>query len=110
MILALLACAPAEDSGACQRDPPLTWENFGQGWMGKHCTGCHSSLVREDQRNGAPVGVDLDTWPDMLTWAARIEVRALEDLDMPPGGGPSEEERALLAEWLECAVYPELEE
>lgn len=108
MILWLLACsgAPAGDSGTCHRDPPLEWANFGQGWMQKHCAGCHSSLVREDQRNGAPVGVDLDTWPDMLTWAERIDVRALDTLDMPPGGGPSEEERRLLREWLDCAVYP----
>ena len=109
MILWMLACAPGDDSGACDRDPPLTWENFGQGWMEKHCTGCHSSLVRDDQRNGAPTAVNLDTWDDMLRWGARIEARAIVDVDMPPGGGPSEEERAMLGEWLECAVYPAAE-
>ncbi|MFN7143310.1 MAG: hypothetical protein ACK4YP_06005 [Myxococcota bacterium] len=110
MILLLLwACTGAapEDTGACHRDPPLTWQNFGQGWMDKHCVGCHSSLLREDQRNGAPVGVDLDTWEDAVAWGPRIAARSLGDAPtMPPGGGPSEEERRLLAEWLDCAVLP----
>lgn len=112
MILLLVACAPSGgDSGACDREPPLTWENFGQGWMGKHCTGCHSSLLRSDQRNGAPEPVDLDTWKDVVTWGSRIEARSVaDDADMPPGGGPSAEERALLGEWLSCAVLPAGEE
>lgn len=110
MILLLLGCtgAPAEDT-ACDRDPPLDYAGFGQGWMSKHCVGCHSSLIREEQREGAPVGVDLDTWEGVLQYAERIEVRTIDTRDMPPGGGPSEEERALLLEWLTCAVYPEAE-
>ncbi len=113
MILLLLACAgtPDDTAGACDRDPPLTWANFGQGWMDKHCTGCHSSLLRADQRNGAPVQVDLDTWEDAVAWGPRIAARSLgKEATMPPGGGPSEEERRLLAEWLECAVLPAGEE
>jgi uncharacterized membrane protein len=110
MLLWLLACtgAPAADSGACQeRAPPLTWASFGQGWMGKHCVGCHSSLLPEAERNGAPVGIDLDTWEDAVAWGPRIAARSLGDAPtMPPGGGPSVEERRLLAEWLECDVLP----
>jgi uncharacterized membrane protein len=113
ILLLALACAGASDAdtGACDRDPPLTWANFGQPLMDKHCVGCHSSLLREDQRNGAPVGVDLDTWEDAVKWAERIQVRSVPDnADMPPGGGPSAEERRLLAEWLECAVFPAAEQ
>ena len=110
LLLALLTgCtgAPAADTGACGHTPPLTWANFGQGWMDKHCVGCHSSLLREDQRNGAPVGVDLDTWEDAVLWGDRIAARSVgDDADMPPGGGPSAEERRLLEEWLECTVIP----
>ena len=56
---------------------------------------------------GAPLGVDLNTYDDVLQWAERIDSRALGTLDMPPGGGPSVSERAMLAEWLECKVYPD---
>jgi uncharacterized membrane protein len=109
LLAALAGCtgAPAADTGACGHAPALTWANFGQGWMDKHCVGCHSSLLREDQRNGAPVGVDLDTWEDAVLWGDRIAARSVgDDADMPPGGGPSAEERRLLEEWLECAVLP----
>ena len=48
-----------------------------------------------------------DTWDDMIRWGPRIQARATgPEPTMPPGGGPSEEERALLSEWLECAVLP----
>jgi uncharacterized membrane protein len=108
VIWLLLACTGAGgDTGTCARQPPLDWAGFGQGFMEKHCTGCHSSLLRDDQRDGAPVGVDLDTWDDVVRWGPRIEARALSaEPDMPPGGGPSEEERRLLQEWLDCTVLP----
>lgn len=109
MILLLLACAlfGPEDSAdrTCGRNPPLTWANFGEGFMTKHCTGCHSSLLPENLREEAPLGVDFDTYQGVLDWAPRIEARSLgEAPDMPPGGGPGAEELVLLAEWLTCEV------
>ena len=111
MILLLLACrSGADDSAlACDREPALSFDNFGEAFMAKHCTGCHSVLHEGDLREGAPLGIDLNTYIDVLQWVERIEVRALENLDMPPGGGPSEDERAMLSEWLQCAVYPDKE-
>ena len=44
-------------TGNCDRDPPLTYDNFGQAYLGKWCPGCHSSFVRENQRSGAVTGV-----------------------------------------------------
>ena len=35
-------------------------ENFGEGFVTKHCTGCHSSLLPEGMREEAPVGVRID--------------------------------------------------
>jgi hypothetical protein len=93
---------------SCLRDPPLTWTNFGQGMMGKHCTGCHSVFQRQGQRNDAPLGVDIDTFDDVLKWADRIQVRAVDNTGMPPGGGMLEFERDLLEEWLRCEVFPAL--
>ncbi|MEZ4317712.1 MAG: hypothetical protein R3F61_09410 [Myxococcota bacterium] len=92
---------------SCLRDPPLTWENYGKGHMDKHCNGCHSSLlVREELRNGAPLGIDFDTWEGNLQWADRIYQRGAVEVSMPPGGGPSTEELRLLEEWLLCDVLP----
>lgn len=48
------------EAGACERDPPLSWDRFGQQFMHTHCAGCHSSSLPEALREGAPIGVDLD--------------------------------------------------
>ena len=105
----LLGCGASDESGgACDRDPPLTYTNFGQGFIGRHCAGCHSSLLPEDHRNGAPLGIDLDTLEGVQKWAERVRVRTVPaDGGMPPGGGPTEEERAMVAEWLECSLLAE---
>lgn len=111
MILALmLACGDGDDSGiSCDRETELTYDNFGGAFLSKHCTGCHSVLHEGDLREGAPLGIDLNTYADVLQWATRIDARTLGSLDMPPGGGPSADERMMLAEWLECGVYPDIE-
>ena len=57
------------------------------------------------------MGVDLDTLEFSLQWADRIEARATGDVPtMPPGGGPTEDERAMLEEWLRCDLLPSAEE
>jgi hypothetical protein len=93
---------------SCLRDPPLDWENFGRGMMGKHCTGCHSVFQREGQRNDAPLNVNIDTYEDVLLWADRIQERSINTTGMPPGGGMLEYERDLVEEWLRCDVFPAL--
>jgi uncharacterized membrane protein len=94
----------------CSHTPPLDYQNYGKGFVDKHCVGCHSSLLPESHRMGAPLGVDLDTYQFIIDWADRIEARATgSSPSMPPGGGPSEQELANLAEWLECSVLPNVE-
>lgn len=110
--MAALSCGDREgDSGfSCDRDPPLTYDNFGRGFLGVHCAGCHSALNPDGHRKGAPAGVDLDTYEGLLNWAYRTEARALGDNPgMPPGGGPGPDELARLEEWLQCSVFPEIE-
>ncbi|MFT5686785.1 MAG: putative membrane protein, partial [Myxococcota bacterium] len=85
-LLSIPACNGGKDSGiSCDREPVLTFENFGESFLAKHCTGCHSVLHSGDLREGAPLGIDLNTYADVLVWAPRVEVRALESLDRPPG-------------------------
>lgn len=102
----LLACAMEEpvDTG-CAHEPELTWANFGEPFMIQYCNGCHATTQPEALREGAPLSVNFDSYSGVLAQAERIVARAVPaDATMPPGGGPSAEERALLGEWLGCAV------
>ena len=79
----------------------LSWANFAEGFLVENCQSCHASTSVD--RHGAPAGVVFDTLNDALEQAARIGVRAAgDDATMPPAGGISEEDRALLAAWLAC--------
>ena len=111
LLAAPLGCGePVGDTGpgACDRDPPLSWDTYGATYVGRHCNGCHSSLMPESMRQGAPLGVDFDTYAGVLASADRVAARATGvDPSMPPGGGPSTDEIAMLAEWRTCSVLPE---
>jgi len=89
---------------ACE-DPTLTWDTFGDEFVRNWCRGCHSPWLDEGRRYGAPVGVDLGEHDDVQRLAARALARATGDAPtMPPGGGPSDEERELFRVWLECGA------
>jgi hypothetical protein len=95
----------AVDSGTvlpgCAGEPVVTWANFGQGFLREQCQACHASTVVN--RGDAPADVIFDTEADAVRLAARIEARALgEPPSMPPEGGVSDTDRALLDLWLRC--------
>jgi uncharacterized membrane protein len=92
----------------CNREPKLTYDNFGRGYMNQWCTGCHAARLRPYQRNGAPPDVNLDTFDDVMLHAERIQVRSVDSTTMPPTGTPSEAEVQALGEWLRCDVYPSI--
>lgn len=111
-LFALGACdteEPVDPNDPCVSTPALTWENFGEGHMDKHCNGCHSSQLRPEQRNNAPVGVDFNTYDLTVAWAERALIRGVDSMDMPPGGGPSPEELANFDEWIRCEVMPDVQ-
>lgn len=103
-LLALTGCGEkVADTGCALHDPPLTWNNFGAGFLAENCNGCHHSMLPEAERSGAPLGVDFDTPEGAGTWRDEIEARATpDDATMPPSGPLSEEDRMLLSELLRC--------
>jgi hypothetical protein len=87
----------------CAND--LTWENFAGPWASTWCTPCHSSHLEPELRQGAPLGVDFDTYalahPHLDGWLAWA---VPDDASMPPAGGPLAAERRLVEEWVNCGA------
>lgn len=121
MILLLLACAPEEgdtaglvvddntvayEAGDCSRTPALSYENFGQPFFTRYCTSCHSAALSGADRSDAPPDKNFDTYAGIAAQAGLIQLVVLgPDPSMPPGGGPTSTEQALLEEWLTCSVF-----
>lgn len=86
-------------------DSYLRYDNAGAPFMINWCRGCHSSAVPRAMRQKAPMDVNFDTEEDVRHWAERIEARAASaNPTMPPAGGPTTSERAMLREWIECGM------
>lgn len=81
-----------------------TWDNTGAPFLTTWCTSCHGAALLESERQGAPLGVDLNSHEDAVLWADRNRVRALESGDRPPVVDPEAEDLAALAEWLDCGL------
>jgi len=95
---------PPVDPDACETSY-LDYGNFGAPFVLDWCTGCHSSSVPAGMRQKAPIDVNFDDAADVIEWKERIRIRATGDKPtMPPAGGPTAEERSLLAEWIACGM------
>jgi len=93
------------DERPCPDDSFLTYENFGGPFMLSYCTTCHSSMLPADMRQGSPIEINFDDIEDIRMQADRIWIRAADqNQSMPPVGPPSDEDRALLGEWLACGA------
>ena len=89
---------------ACEQSV-LTYENFGELYMLDWCRGCHSSALVEGMRQGAPVEFNFEDVETIRELAPMIALKATGPMPvMPPAAGPSDDERALLAEWLACGA------
>ncbi len=105
-LLALLACPGSGPTGSdpCGAGAP-TWDSFAQGYVRTWCTPCHSASLEGPQRQGAPTGIDLDHYSDVIALADRIEARATgPDADMPPLGGVEPDAVERLGAWLACGA------
>ncbi len=83
----------------------VRYDNAAAPFVINWCRGCHSSAVPKAMRQKAPLDVNFDTEDEVRNWAERIEARAtVTSPTMPPAGGPTDEERGLLREWIECGM------
>jgi len=96
--------SPPIDPAACQTSY-LDYSNFGEPFLLDWCSGCHSAALPATMRQMAPAGVDFDTLENVRRQKERIAARATGGTPtMPPAGGPSAEEREMLAEWISCGT------
>ncbi len=89
----------------CPEDSTLSAENFGAPFLLTQCTGCHHSSLPASERAGAPLDINFDALADVRKHAPRIWARAADsNATMPPLGGPPQDERTRLGEWLACGA------
>lgn len=101
----LAACGaeamPIDEMPCPDEGTDLTFENFGQAFLGEHCNRCHS-----EGKSGAPRAFRFDTVDEVRDHSDRIFIRAAgPNVTMPPGPvDPPLDERDRLAEWLACGA------
>ncbi len=86
----------------------LTWENFGQAFVGKYCLSCHSQAVSGPARQCAPAGSNFDTVAGVHGSSGEILEHATGRWAiMPPQGiepSPTVSERQQLGLWVACGA------
>lgn len=92
------------DPGACETSY-LDYGTFGEPFLLDWCNGCHSAALPLNMRQMAPPDINFDSLDGVRRLSDRITARGTGAMPtMPPAGGPSAEERALLAEWIACGA------
>jgi uncharacterized membrane protein len=108
----LVACSSGTPSGAtCPDSNAPTYGSFAKEFFATYCTQCHSATSND--RHDAPGDDNFDTEADILAHASEIDTEAAKgpkatNTDMPDLGtavktAPTDEERALLGQYLACA-------
>lgn len=100
---AILAACGGDVETSCTTSY-LSYDNFGALFIASWCRGCHSGDVPPGMRQHAPVGIDFDTLDEVRAQALPIARTTMVLRTMPPAGGPSDTERAMLDEWLRCGA------
>jgi hypothetical protein len=105
LLLLPLSCSGEPPSPPAADCAEHSWQSTGRPILLTWCMPCHSSALPEPLRQGAPLGVDFDTYARTAPWAERIVVRATgEAPSMPPGGGVPEAQQQALADWISCGM------
>jgi uncharacterized membrane protein len=101
MIAALAGCGTDSANTCAPGDPKtVSWDSFGHGFTLARCQGCHASTATD--RRSAPPDVMFDTEDDARAVAPRIRTAVIVNKTMPPGGGVSDTDLALVGAWLDC--------
>lgn len=95
--LFLVACGDDLPEVDCATVDPLP---FSQVTLLVGCTGCHSTTFEAGSRNGAPVGIDYDTYEAAMA-SAEVGVESVYAGRMPPAGAPEADKQAFYA-WALC--------
>jgi hypothetical protein len=111
-LLLLSGCGGGKETGVtCPTGgTPLTYENFGQTFMGTYCLRCHNTALSGAARKDAPSDVNFNTVEQVRAESKDIDKQAgagadVTNEEMPPDGEkPSVEDRRKLAEWLACGA------
>ena len=67
----------------------------------KHCVMCHARKPAHPSFDAPPKNVVLETIDELRAWAPKMQEQVVEDRNMPIGSEMSDDERALLARWIE---------
>jgi len=111
-LLLLSGCGGGKETGTlCPTGgTTLTYQNFGQTFMGTYCLRCHNEALTGSARKDAPSDVNFNTLEQVRAEASEIDEQAgagtdVTNEEMPPDGEqPSVEDRRKLAEWLACGA------
>lgn len=111
-MLLLSGCGGGQETGVTC--PPggttLTYQSFGQTFMGTYCLRCHNSALTGDAREDAPEDLNFNTIEEVRAEAREIDKQSgasatITNEEMPPDGEkPSVEDRRKLSEWLACGA------
>jgi hypothetical protein len=100
-VLALAACGDDRDPSC--RTSSLSYDTVGKPYLENWCRGCHGEDVPPPARHGAPVDVDFDTLGEVQVKIVPV-MTVIGAHTMPPSGGPSDDEDALMLAWLRCGA------
>ena len=110
-LLFIVACSSGSPTGSeCPTSNAPTYGSFGKVFFDTYCTECHS--VNSNARHDAPSDMNFDTEEEIRQHAGDIDEEAAfgpkaKNSDMPDLGTavktpPTDEERALLGQFLAC--------
>jgi uncharacterized membrane protein len=97
------ACGEPPGSQECTSSA-LTYQTFGEPFIASWCRGCHSAELLPEMRQQAPLEVNFNSKSEVQRFAKRISFLVATAATMPPAGGPTAAERALLQEWIACGA------
>ncbi len=67
----------------------------------KHCVICHARKPAHASFDAPPKNVVLETIDELRAWAPKMQEQVVQDRNMPVGSEMTDEERAMLARWIE---------